>query len=96
MACYVIGGPAALQIALRNARMGNYPQAGLFLSWALLYAWYVVEIWLASTGINTREYRAIGTPMVVVSAVSLVWIVLQLRFSSVVWFRPGNQRERGQ
>ncbi len=39
----------------------------------LLYVWYMVEITMASTGVNTREYRVIGTPMVVLVASALVW-----------------------
>lgn len=37
-----------------------------------LVLWYMVEIVLASTGVNTREYRVIGTPMIVVCTISVM------------------------
>lgn len=86
MACYVVAAPAALWFALFLARHRFYPWACFFGSWAMLSAWYVVEIAIASTGINTREYRIIGTPLVLVGTVSLVWMVLDLRRSGIVQF----------
>ena len=39
-----------------------------------VFVWYVVEITIAATGINTREYRVIGTPMVLVMTAAVVAI----------------------
>ena len=45
----------------------------------MLSTWYVVGNAIASPGINTRECRIIGTPLVLVGTMSLVWMVLDLR-----------------
>lgn len=84
MACYVVAAPAALWLALLLARHHLYSWACFFGSLVMLFVWYVAEITIASTGINTREYRVIGTPMVLVATVSLVWMVLDLRYRGVI------------
>ena len=86
MACYVVAAPAALWLALLLARRRFYSWACFFGSSAMLSTWYVVEIAIASTGINTREYRIIGTPLVLVGTMSLVWMVLDLRRHGTVQF----------
>ena len=96
MACYVVAAPAALWLALLLARHRFYSWACFFGSSAMLSTWYVVEIAIASTGINTREYRIIGTPLVLVGTMSLVWMVLDLRRHGTVQFiRTIMERGRG-
>lgn len=77
MSCYVIAAPTLLYLALFMARQRLYAQMCLYLSLSLLFVWYAVEITLASTGVNTREYRIIGTPMIVMATVSVLWIAAQ-------------------
>ncbi|MBP8292611.1 MAG: hypothetical protein KAX65_07555 [Caldilineaceae bacterium] len=73
MACYVISTIAAGRLFLKSWHERMMPATLLFGSLTLLYVWYIIEITIASTGVNTREYRAIGTPMVMLVASALVW-----------------------
>ncbi len=96
MACYVVAAPTALYLALFLARHRFYSWACFFGSLSMLFVWYVVEITIASTGANTREYRIIGTPLVLIGTVSLVWMVLNLRYRGTVqFFRTIMERNRG-
>ncbi len=72
MACYVIGAPLLLDYSLQELRGHNYPVAVFTGALSLLLLWYMVEIAIASTGVNTREYRVIGTPMVVTFTIALI------------------------
>lgn len=72
MACYVIGAPLLIDWSLEELRNHNYPLAVFAGAFSLMLLWYMVEIAIASTGTNTREYRVIGTPMVVAFTVALV------------------------
>lgn len=78
MICYTIAAPALLYLALWMARQHLYAQMCFYASLSLIFIWYMVEITLASTGINTREYRVIGTPMVVISTISAVWMAMNV------------------
>lgn len=74
MLCYMIGAPAFLILALDGFRQ-NHPLHGIKdLGFSMLFLWYMVEITMISTGMNTREYRIIGTPMIV--AVTMAAVVL--------------------
>ena len=96
MACYVVAAPAALYLALLLARNRFYSWACFFGSLSMLFAWYVVELTIAATGTNTSEYRIIGTPLVLIGTVSLVWMVLDLRHHGTVQFiRTIMERGRG-
>lgn len=77
--CYTVAAPSALYVSLYMARCRQWPQAVFFGSLALSWFWYMAEITIASTGINTREYRIVGTPMVMATAVALVVIVHRTR-----------------
>jgi hypothetical protein len=77
MLCYVIAAPTLLYLTLFMVRQRLYAQACLYGALSLLFVWYVAEITIASTGVNTREYRAIGTPMIVLATISAVWIAVQ-------------------
>jgi len=80
MACYVIGAPLLIDWSLEELRNHNYPIAIFTGAFSLLLLWYMVEIAIASTGTNTREYRVIGTPMVITFTVALVvrrWMKLK-------------------
>lgn len=72
MFCYVVASVAGMRLLLYHLRTGDYGHALLFGSMTALFTWYIVEITIASTGINTREYRVIGTPMVIAMTVALV------------------------
>lgn len=74
LACYVLSAPALLYLALHSARSRLFSYAFFYASQTLLFVWYVVEITIAATGINTREYRVIGTPMVLVMTAAVVAI----------------------
>lgn len=89
MVCYVILAPTMLYLTLWMARQHLYAQMCLYASLSLLFGWYMVEITISATGINTREYRVIGTPMVVVATISAVWMVV-----NVVRVRTVRRRAR--
>lgn len=74
LVCYTFAAPCALYLALYSFRVRDYWLALFYGSFAALMVWYVVEITLASTGINTREYRVVGTPMVIAIAAALIGI----------------------
>lgn len=79
LACYVVMAPALLYLTLYHARMRDVWLALLYGSMAVLVTWYVMEISLASTGVNTREYRVFGTPMVVGMTVAVLGLVQRVR-----------------
>ena len=78
VACYVLASPALLFLAIHTAQHKVFAVALFYGSISLLFAWYVIEITLASTGLNTREYRVIGTPFVLSATVGVLWIVADL------------------
>lgn len=65
MACYVVSSIALFYKALAMMREHRYGGAGLRWFLVALFTWYIIEITLISQGINTRDYRIIGTPMIV-------------------------------
>ncbi len=73
IACYVVGSIAAGRLFLRKWHERMMPAVVLFGGLMLLFIWYMIEITIASTGVNTRPYRAIGTPIIVGITVALVW-----------------------
>ncbi len=75
MVCYVVGAPALLYLALWLTRHRLYVAALGVGALSALFVWYTVEITIAATGLNTREYRVIGTPMVLMITVSAVLLV---------------------
>lgn len=79
LVCYTVGAPAALYVMLYMVRLRSYAWATFLGGLALLWIWYMVEITIASTGINTREYRVIGTPLVLMSTVALLVMAWQVR-----------------
>lgn len=68
MICYVVAAPALLYKALSMMHEHRYGGAVLRLFLALLFVWYMVEITMIGHGVNTRDYRIIGTPMIIVIA----------------------------
>lgn len=77
--CYTIGAPTALYVMFYLVRARFYAW-GVFLGGlGLLWVWYMVEITIASTGVNTREYRSIGTPLVMMSTIALLVMAYQVR-----------------
>lgn len=79
MACYVVSAPALLHVALWLVHRRLYATAAGVAALSALFAWYMLEITLASTGINTREYRVIGTPMIVIITISVLLTVARIR-----------------
>lgn len=73
MACYVVGSIAAGRLFLIAWHVRLIPAVLLFGGLTALFLWYMIEITIASTGVNTREYRVVGTPMVTLVTVALVW-----------------------
>ena len=73
MACYVISSIAAGRLFFVVLRARIIPAAFLFGGMTLLFLWYMIEITVASTGVNTREYRVFGTPMVAIITFGLTW-----------------------
>ena len=78
--CYTVAAPMLFYMALRMARSRQPAYALFFASISLLFVWYMVEVTLLSRGINTREYRPLATPLVVMAALSSLWMVLGNRF----------------
>ena len=76
MCCYTVGAPTLLYLALYAARQRLYAQMTFYTSLSLLFVWYMVEITIATTGINTREYRIIGTPMAIATTISAAWMAI--------------------
>ena len=64
LVCYTIAVPAFLFLAFDEFHNRKYWIAIVFLSLSLLFAWYMIEITTIGQGLNTREYRVIGTPMI--------------------------------
>ena len=65
MACYLIAPIALLYKAFSLLHEKHYGGAWLRLFMLLLFAWYMVELTLLGQGIDTRDYRIIGTPMII-------------------------------
>ena len=65
LACYAASAPAFLLLAFHSARQHDWWHSVMYAALSLLFSWYMIEISMAATGLNTREYRIIGTPMVV-------------------------------
>lgn len=78
LSCYVLSAPALLYLALHHAHARQFAYALFYGVLAMLFAWYVLEITIASTGINTREYRVIGTPMVMAITAALLAITVDV------------------
>ena len=76
LVCYTIGAPAGLYVVFHLVRVRAYSWAVFLGGLALLW---VCEITIASSGVNTREYRVIGTPMVIASTVALMVMAYQVR-----------------
>lgn len=79
MTCYVISAPFLLYLALWLWHHRMYMASAGVGALSALFVWYMIEITLASTGVNTREYRVIGTPMIVIITVSSVMLVAHIR-----------------
>ena len=65
MGCYVVASIALLYKALSMMHEHRYGGAALRFFLTALFTWYMVEITMIGQGINTRDYRIIGTPMIV-------------------------------
>lgn len=64
LVCYFVGAPAFLVLASDNF-INHRPLHGVKdLGISVLLLWYMIDITMVSTGVNTREYRIIGTPMI--------------------------------
>lgn len=82
MTCYVIAALALLYKALAMIHEGHYGGAWMRLFWAALFAWYLIELTMIGQGVDTRNYRIIGTPMIVgvtIVAVAQAWAVWKRR-----------------
>lgn len=79
MICYVIAAPALLYLALWLAHYRMHVAAVGLGALSALFVWYMIEITLASSGVNTREYRVIGTPMIVIITIAAVMLVAHVR-----------------
>lgn len=64
MACYVIAPLALLYKAQALLHENHYGGAWLRLLLLALFGWYMVELTMIGQGIDTRDYRIIGTPMI--------------------------------
>lgn len=70
--CYTISAPTLLYLALAQWRSRRYAQAMFYLSISFLFAWFVFEGSVTSSGASTREIRYLATPFVVAATVSVV------------------------
>lgn len=77
MFCYAISAPTLLYLALALIRSHRYAQATFYLAISFLFAWFVFEAWLTSTGVNTREMRLLATPLVVVATGAIALMAAQ-------------------
>lgn len=89
LACYALSAPALLYLAMHSARQRQFSHAWLYGSLSALFLWYMVEITIASSGINTREYRVIGTPMVMALTASVLAIAVD------IWREERRRRTHG-
>jgi hypothetical protein len=63
-ACYVIASLAMMYKALSMIHQRRYGGAFLRLFLTALFVWYMAEVTMIGQGINTRDLRIIGTPMI--------------------------------
>lgn len=82
MVCYVVAPLVLLYKAQALMREHHYGGAWLRLFLLVLFVWYLIELTMIGQGIDTREYRVIGTPMIVgltAVAVAQAWSVWKTR-----------------
>lgn len=79
LVCYTIAAPLLLYMALRMARSRQLAYALFFFSISMLFTWYMVEVTLLSSGLDTRQYRIIATPLVVMATMASAWMVFDMR-----------------
>lgn len=71
--CYAIAPLALFYKSQDLYRRGYLCGAILRLFMVLLFVWYMAELTMLNSGIDTRDYRAIATPIVVgLTAVAVV------------------------
>lgn len=90
LVCYTVSAPVLLYLALAMMRNRLYAQACFYLATSLLFTWFLFEVTLIGAGVNTRELRFVATPLVMMSAVSAVWIAVNL----AQWRRAERRRLR--
>lgn len=86
--CYTISAPTLLYLALAQWRSRRYAQAMFYLSISFLFAWFVFEASVTSSGASTREIRFLATPFVVAATVSVVMMAAKqadLRRKLAAW-----------
>lgn len=86
MACYVVAPLALLYKAQALLQEHHYGGAWLRLFLLALFAWYLAELTMIGQGIDTRNYRVIGTPMILgitTVAVAQAWSVWKARRNKV-------------
>ena len=64
LVCYFVGAPIFLILASDNFSNRKRVEGVRDLGISLVFLWYMIEITMISSGINTREYRVIGTPTI--------------------------------
>jgi len=87
--CYVIGAPAFMILAsdnfINHRRLHGFKDLGI----SLVFFWYMIEISMISSGINTREYRVIGTPMIITITIAGALLAVPI---AVAYFRSVKGR----
>ena len=86
MTCYVIAPLALLYKAQALMHEHHYGGAWLRLFLLMLFVWYMAELTMIGHGIDTRDYRIIGTPMILgitTVAVAQAWAVWKARRNKV-------------
>lgn len=63
-ACYVVASLAMVYKALSMIHQRRYGGAFLRLFLTALFVWYMAEVTMIGQGVNTRDLRVIGTPMI--------------------------------
>lgn len=65
MGCYVVSAIALMYKAQSMLHERHYGGAWLRFFLVALFTWYIVEITMVGRGIDTRDWRIIGTPMII-------------------------------
>ena len=77
LACYTIGAPLLLWMALGMMRSRMHAQGLFLLSISLLFVWYMVDVTMVSAGASTRETRNAATMLTVMATSGVVWMAIK-------------------
>lgn len=75
--CYTISVPVLMWLALGLLRARTRALGLFILSICLLFAWYMVDVTLVSSGASTRETRNLATLLVIMATIGTIWMAVE-------------------